>query len=187
MTTPTLYESEETLRLAHERLSDLLDAQENAPSAEANAALQVAERSLVTEIEAAMLAAAEKRDGCAFVLRRMESDIAMLRNEAKRVQGIADRATAHAERFLGYVLTVMQEHHLDVLEGRYSRFKIVQNPAHVEVGMPDALPEQYVRVIPEKREPDKVKIGAALKAGDDVPGCRMAPGGTRLKLSDKRV
>ncbi len=184
---PTLYDTETALRLAFERLSDVLETQENTHDPALNAGLEVAERSLVAEVENALLAAAEKRDALAWFLRRGASDVEALRAEARRVQGIADRLTTHLERLSGYVQRVMEGHNVETLEGVTSRFKLVQNPPHVEVGAPMALPESCLRVIPERREPDKVEIGRRLKAGEDVPGARLVPGGMRLKLSDRKV
>ena len=39
-----------------------------------------------------------------------------------------------------------------------------------------ALPDAYLRVVPEQRAPDKAAILAALKAGFDVPGCTLKVG-----------
>lgn len=48
-----------------------------------------------------------------------------------------------------------------------------KNPASVQVDAPETLPLDYCRVIPEKIEPDKTAIRAALKAGVAIPGCAL--------------
>ena len=69
---------------------------------------------------------------------------------------------------------------IKALDGTFSA-KIKQNPAAVEIVDAVSIPADYQRVVPEKREPDKTKIKADLKAGKDVPGCRLTHG-ERLEL-----
>lgn len=69
---------------------------------------------------------------------------------------------------------------IKALDGTFSA-KIKQNPAAVEIVDLPSIPADFQRVIPEKREPDKAKIKEALKAGQDVPGCRLTHG-ERLEL-----
>lgn len=52
----------------------------------------------------------------------------------------------------------------------------------VNVLNPDALPESFRRIIPEKWEPDKVALGKALKAGEFIPGAELEE---RLNLQIK--
>lgn len=176
MTHLTLYDSEKSLIAAHERLSEALEAEvpDNAETAAATAAA-------LAEVERAILSAGEKRDACGMVLRRIENAAAFHAAEAKRMKVIAERDERAAERFRAYILQIMQAHNLEKIEGQSSKFSIQQNPASVEVGLGvSGLPERFVRVIPEQREPDKRVIGQALKAGEEVPGCRLKPGGFRL-------
>jgi hypothetical protein len=183
----TLYDAETALRVAFERMSDVLEAQDNTQDAALNDELQVAERSLVTEVERALVTAVEKRDALAWFVRKGNTDVQTLRDEAKRIQGIADRMTNHLERLFGYVKQVMEANHIEALEGHTARFKLVQNPPSVEVGAPSALPVECLRIVPEQRVPNKVEIARRLKAGQDVPGARMVPGGKRLALTDRRA
>ena len=47
------------------------------------------------------------------------------------------------------------------------------NPPSVEVIDFQALPDEYKRVIPERKEPDKIAIGTALKGGKEVAGAKL--------------
>lgn len=50
------------------------------------------------------------------------------------------------------------------------------NPPSVVVEDEAKLPEGCVRVVPEKREPDKVEIAKRIKAGEVVPGAKLVRG-----------
>jgi hypothetical protein len=172
----TLYDAERSLIEAHERLSEALEA-ETPDNGETQAATSLA----LAAVEDAMLTAAEKRDAMGVVLRRLESDAAFHAKEAKRMALIAARDEARVERLRTYVLQIMQAHNIEKLKGPSSTFSIQQNPPSVEIGLDAAaLPERFQRTIPAQVEADKVAIKAALKADEDVPGCRLKPGGFRL-------
>jgi hypothetical protein len=52
-----------------------------------------------------------------------------------------------------------------------------ENPAAVEVYEPGLIPQQFMRQPePPPPSPDKTAIKDALKAGKDVPGCRLTQG-----------
>lgn len=171
MTTEPLYAQEERLLAAHEEMSEALERGEDIPA------------STLAVIEEYALAVAEKRDACAAVIRRLDSETEYVDAEIKRLMAIkASRANA-AERLRGYVLSIMQAHHIEKVKGVTTSFTIQQNPDSVEVGLDAAsLPAEYVRVIPESVEPNKKAIKDALKAGVDVPGCRLKPGAHRLVI-----
>jgi len=175
---PTLYESEDALRAVHERLSEAL---------EQNEGIEEATEALVGQVEHALIVATEKRDGCAMFLKRLEADEDYVGKEIARLSAVRDSIRNGREKFLYYVKRVMETRGLTEIQGRTVKFKLVQNPAHVEVGAMEALPVDCVRVIPERYEPDKVEIAKRLKAGEEVPGARMVPGEVRLKVSSKRV
>ena len=61
------------------------------------------------------------------------------------------------------------------------RARIRNNPQSVEVISEAHIPEQYTRLIPERREPDKKAIKEAVEAGETVPGV-MVRQTTRLEL-----
>ena len=53
---------------------------------------------------------------------------------------------------------------------------IQKNPPYAFITNEKLLPEDYLRIIPEKREPDKKLILDALKAGQEVPGAVIGQG-----------
>ena len=53
---------------------------------------------------------------------------------------------------------------------------IQKNPSYAFITNEQLIPEDYLRIIPEKREPDKKLILDALKAGQEVPGAIIGQG-----------
>ena len=51
-----------------------------------------------------------------------------------------------------------------------------KNPPYAFITNEFLLPENYLRIIPEKREPDKKLILDALKSGQPVPGAMISQG-----------
>lgn len=68
---------------------------------------------------------------------------------------------------------------LKYLEFTVSRRK---NPACCKVLDPAALPAEYLRVVPETREPDKRKLLADLREGCIIPGAALSDAGYSLTV-----
>lgn len=172
MTTLPLYELESRLLAAHEEMSEAMERGEEVPA------------STLAVVEEYALAVGEKRDACAAVIRRLESEAEYVDGEIKRLTLIKARREAAAERLRGYVLSIMRAHNLEKVKGVTTTFTVMQNQPSVEVGLPaEALPAEYQRAIPAKVEPDKLAIKAALNSGTEITGCRLKPGDYRLKVS----
>lgn len=165
----SLHALEAELYAAHEAISEALERGEE-PSPQA----------LATVNEYA-LAAAEKRDSCAAVLRRLDAEVEYTDAEIQRLTALKRAREANAARLRAMILAVMREHGVEKIRGNTTTFSVVQNPPSVEVDDTlGALPQEFVRVIPAREEPDKVKIREALKAGQQVPGAWLVQGSWRL-------
>lgn len=164
----TLYQLEDALYQAHEAVSDALEAGVDPPAA-----------ALATINEYA-LAAADKRDACGAVLRRLDAEMDYGRAEIQRLTRLVAARENAAARLRGMILAIMQQHQVTKIKGNTTTFTVVQSPPHVEVDENADLPPELRRVIPERWEPDKVKIREELKAGNEVPGARLVPGSFRL-------
>jgi hypothetical protein len=77
-------------------------------------------------------------------------------------------------RLKRYALMALQTMDRDKVSGSLYTIGVQRNPPSVlvEVGA-DALGDEFVRVVPASREINKAAIGAALKAGQTVPGCSL--------------
>jgi hypothetical protein len=161
----------ERLQAAHEEMSEAMERGEDIPA------------SSLAVIEEYALGVSEKRDSCAAMMRMQESGIEHLSNEITRLSKIKAMREGQLERFREHVLGIMQAHNLTKMSGADSTFTVIQNQPTVEVGLDAAaLPEKFQRVVPAKVEADKVAIKAALKADEEVPGCRLKPGTFRLAV-----
>ena len=121
-----------------------------------------------------------KVDGIRAYLRHCDFMEDGAKAEAHRLQELASLWAARKARLGAIVLRVMQDNGLTRLEGRTGTLAVRANPPKVEVQEDlDLLPVEYVRVVPETRQPDKKAIAAAVKAGEAVPGARLV---TRERL-----
>jgi len=72
--------------------------------------------------------------------------------------------------------TELMDKLLSKADGTLFTIALHKNPPSLLVNvLPDSLPPEYVRVIPEQREPDKKALMEAVKAGADIPGVELAP------------
>jgi hypothetical protein len=85
-----------------------------------------------------------------------------------------------AERLKEYVVQVMEATGTRKIEGVTSTLSLVKNPPSVVVD--GDVPEEYTRVVPERREPDKGAIRDAIEAGKPVVNARLVEGAFRLVI-----
>lgn len=105
-----------------------------------------------------------------------------INKEIKRLQHILMGQSRLRQRLEQYVKTTMENADVPVIETPIGTFSIVKNPPSVEVVVKEMVPDQFMRVIPEQKEPNKTLIADALKSGVDVPGCKLITDRTRLKI-----
>jgi hypothetical protein len=81
---------------------------------------------------------------------------------------------AQDEALKQYGLLALQRMERPKVAGDLFTLAVQNNPPSVAltVGV-DALPAQYVRTIPEQREPDKTAIRDALKRGETIDGATL--------------
>lgn len=75
---------------------------------------------------------------------------------------------ARMEWLKSYLLTEMQSVNLLKVVKPEISVSVRNNPASVEVDSMDLLPKDFVRIIPEQREPDKKKILEHFKATGEI-------------------
>lgn len=110
-----------------------------------------------------------------------------LRSDLEQVKAVQDEFASRAKRiassiefFERYLDANLRKSGIDLLKNEYVQIKYKALPAIVEVT--GEVPEQYQRVIPEKREPDKRAIAEALKAGQEVAGAELITGRTKIEI-----
>ena len=166
MTDITLYALADDFRAAAAQLADMdLDAQTVADTLE----------SLSGDLEV-------KASNTLQFARNLEATAVSIAIARKAMAERESALLARADRIRSYVLACMQSAGIVTIDTPYFRVSVRQNPESVEVLDEAQIPEMYmVQPPPPAMRADKARIKAALKAGDEVPGCRLARG-VRLEV-----
>ena len=114
----------------------------------------------------------DKIDGFASFIRAETARAKYFKEEGQRLTNKAKTAEGRINYLKHKYLCTMQQHGLTKIQGNAYALSIRHTPT-VEVTDPDRLDDLYVRIVPERREPDRRVIAEALKDGKDVPGCRI--------------
>jgi outer membrane murein-binding lipoprotein Lpp len=117
-----------------------------------------------------------KADAFASYLRDLETREETLASEIARLTARKKRLASRIQWMKSYAASALQRMDRPRLEGTLFTIALHKNPPSLLVNvLPDSLPPEYVRVIPEQREPDKKALMEAVKAGADIPGVELAP------------
>lgn len=108
---------------------------------------------------------ARNLESTAAAIKQAEGEMAARRKSLeKRVQGLRD-----------YLLGAMQSTGIKKIEGPYLRIGVRDNPESVDVFDAAQVPAEFMRQPePPPPAPDKTAIKAAIKAGQEVPGAKLA-------------
>ncbi len=161
-----LYEIALTYRDAADKLADLdLDPQ----------TLEDTLESLSGDLE-------EKATNTAFLIRNLEANAAAIKDAEAAMAARRKALENRAARVKDWVLANMMLAGVQKIECPYFKVSVRDNPAAVEVYEPGLIPANFMRQ-PDPPPPavDKTAIKEALKAGQDVPGCKLTVG-KRLEI-----
>ncbi len=123
-----------------------------------------------------------KATNTAFMIRNLEAGAAAIK-EAEAAMAARRKALENrAARIKDYLFANMLVAGIYSIECPHFRLSVRDNPPAVNVYEPDLVPAQFM-VTPEPPPPciDKKAIAAALKDGQDVPGCTLTRG-QRLEI-----
>jgi hypothetical protein len=118
-----------------------------------------------------------KATNTAMVIRNIEAMVAAIK-EAEGAMAARRKALENrAARVKDYLLANMMVAGIQKVECPYFKLSVRENPPAVEVFQPELVPASFMRQ-PEPPPPaiDKTAIKEALKAGQDVPGCKLTRG-----------
>lgn len=116
----------------------------------------------------------EKAIAVAKFLRNVESDADAIDAAAKEMKARADRLRKRVDGLKAYLLDNMQTCAIARIECPYFTLAIRKNPHSVVVFDEAQIPATFMVTPPAPAaRPDKSAIKDALKAGTDVPGCRL--------------
>jgi len=116
---------------------------------------------------------ADKCSATAKYILSVEADQTALETEIERLQARLKSVKGQASWLKNYLFSAMQATDTPEIKTPTIILKIVSNPPSVEVTDAALIPEAYMRTIPERKEPDLVKIKDAWKDGVGVTGTKV--------------
>ena len=159
MTALTLYE----VALEHRQLADKL------------AEMDIDETTLADTLEGSAYPVEQKARAVAAVIGNLDAEADAYTEHAKRVQAIAKSRKARADWLRSYLQSNMQLAGISEIKGPAFTIRLRDNPESVEVFEPGLVPQQFMRQPePPPPAPDKAAIKSAIKAGEEVAGCRLS-------------
>ena len=93
----------------------------------------------------------------------------------------ANRAKKRAESIRAYLKERMEIASINKVDSPFFTLAIRKNPPRLVIAEDALVPRDYLRVIPERLEPNKPEITKALKSGIEIDGCRLEAT-TRLEI-----
>lgn len=104
----------------------------------------------------------------------LESDASVIETEMARLAKRKATVDNRKEWLKSYLLNEMCVAGVDKVKGDILNVFLRTNPPSVQVVNPDQIPAEFMRVIPERREVDKLRILATFKSnGEIVQGCEI--------------
>lgn len=130
---------------------------------------EIYDEELMTQYDSLRLQREEKAENVACYIKNLRAESAAIKEESKKLAARAKSADNKADHLEDYLRYCLQGNKLNTARCAvgYRKSKAVD----VEPDAWQFLPEQYLRV--KQPEPDKKAIGDALKAGQNLPGCKL--------------
>lgn len=125
--------------------------------------------------------AEDKVVACLAVLNKMHGEVAAGKVALETAASFIKRrqaAIARLETEITMTMEAMGENKIDRPDGKVT---LVAGRAVLLVNNPESIPEAFWRVIPEKREVDKVPLLKAVQEGLQVPGVAIGTGNSSLR------
>lgn len=123
-----------------------------------------------------------KATNTAMLIRNIEASAAAIKAAEEQMAARRKALENRAARIKDYVLANMMVAGIQKIECPFFKLAVRDNPPAVEVFEPELIPASFIRQ-PDPLPPavDKTAIKEALKAGQDVPGCKLTVG-KRLEI-----
>lgn len=118
-----------------------------------------------------------KAQNTIMLARNLEATAAAIKEAEAQMAARRKALENRAARIRDWVLANMMVAGVQKIECPYFKLAVRDNPAAVEVYEPGLIPAEFMRQ-PEPPPPtvDKAAIKERLKAGQDVPGCKLTVG-----------
>lgn len=117
----------------------------------------------------------------AQVARNLEAFEEQIEAAIEAMAQRAERARKRADSIRTFLKRAMESSGIHKVESPFFTVAIKRNPPKLIVADDAFIPPRYLRVIPERLEPNKPEIAKAIKAGMEIDGCRLETT-TRLEI-----
>lgn len=125
----------------------------------------------------------DKIESTIIVARQLDADAEACKAEAKRLTERAKAFERNAQACRDRVLWAMESTGRDKIKRQLFTVTRTKPRDMCSIEDADKVPEQYTKLIPESRQPVKADILKALKAGEDIPGCRLDQSKPSLRIN----
>lgn len=123
-----------------------------------------------------------KATNVAMFCRNLEASAEAIKNAEQQMAARRKAIENRAARIRQYLKDNMERTGIQKIEGPHFALAIRKNPPAVHVEALELVPMEFFNPpLPPPPVMDKKRIAEALKAGKDVPGCRLEQG-TRLDI-----
>lgn len=112
----------------------------------------------------------DKVENIAKVMKSVEGEADIIREEEKRLAERRRALEAQASRLKTYVEDNMKSSGIDKVKGRFFSLSLQKNPPSVEIINESLIPTDYIKTVTSV---DKKLILEAIKAGQAVTGCEL--------------
>jgi hypothetical protein len=152
-------------------------AQEHRATADRLADLDLDEQTVLDTLESMSGELEVKATNVAMFVRNLEATALAIKDAEGAMAARRKSIEARAKRLNDYLLSNMQHAGIQKIESPYFTLAIRSNPPAVVIDEPDLIPAEFMRQPdPPPPSPDKAAIKEAIKAGEEVPGARLAQG-----------
>ena len=127
----------------------------------------------LTELRSLTVAASSATLNLGCYIRELELESDSIKVVANAMALRASNLVKQAERWRQYLLSTMDAAALEKVKDDRISISVKYNPPSVNISSDILIPEKYLRIIPEQREPDKALIKTALNNAEEVPGCSL--------------
>jgi FtsZ-binding cell division protein ZapB len=127
-------------------------------------------------LEAIQDAIEVKARNIAAFCRSMETSAEAIDAEIKRLQSRKKALENRVKSLEQYLQGRMEAIGVDKIKSDLFTIALQNNPPALQITDQTAIPAKYLTIIPEQHVPNNEAIKAALKAGEDVPGCALVQG-----------
>lgn len=118
-----------------------------------------------------------KAQNVAYAIKTLQANAEAIKGAEAEMRRRREAMENRAQSIRDYLLYCMETAGVQKIECPHFAIKIAANPASVVIEDDRQIPAEFMRTPePPPPMPDKKAISEALKAGQDVPGARLARG-----------